>query len=134
MGAQTGDKRPHRGLAPIIRKTKLNYPKLTDSEIARRVNCTPENVTGVLRTFLGKNTISDLRDYQENRADVFDSLTQRFLESVTEKKIVKTSAAQLVTMAAILHDKSQVMRGQATQINVTVLMDVVAAIKAKQGQ
>lgn len=122
---------PKKGLAPQIRKLAINNPELTHSEIARTVGCRPSNVTAVLKTFLGSKTEKDLQDFQENRANVYDSLSMRFLESITARKIAKTSAAQLTTMASILHDKSALLRGQPTGINVNVALDIIAAIRAR---
>jgi hypothetical protein len=125
-------KRSHRGIAPEIRKLKLKYPELTDSEIARKVGCDPSNVSQVLKTFLGKHTSDDLRDYQDNQADIFDSVAMRLLSSVSQKKIDKTPAVQAITGAAILIDKARLVRGQATGINVNVLLDVAEAIRSKR--
>lgn len=124
-------KRSHRGVAPKIRKLKLRHPELTDSEIARRVGCDPSNVSQVLKTFLGRKSEGELRQYQESQADVFDSVAYRMLSSLTENKINKMNGLQATTAAAILIDKARLVRGQATGINVSVLLDVVEAIRSK---
>lgn len=121
-----------KGLAPRIRKLKLRHPELTDSEIARAVGCRPSNVSVVLKTFLGNSSELDLRNYQENQADIFDSVSMRLLASVSQKKIDKTPAVQAITGAAILIDKARLVRGQATGINVNVLLDAVEAIRARR--
>lgn len=126
------NKSSHRGAAAKIRKLKLKYPELSNAEIGRTVGCTEGNVRSVLRQFLRDATESDLRDYQANKADVFDALGLQLLQSLTPSKLEKASALQAVTAAAILQDKTQVLRGQATSINVTVLMDVVEAIRARR--
>lgn len=122
------------GAAPAIRKLKLKHPELTDSEIARTVGCSPSNVSVVLKAFLGANTRETLRDYQENQADVFESLAHRLLSSVTQEKIDKSKPMEAITGAAILIDKARLVRGQATGINVSVLMDVVEAIRLRGSQ
>jgi len=127
-------KQSHKGCAPKIRKLKERYPEMSATAIAKRVGCTPDNVYSVLKRFLGSHSVQDLREFQQNKADVYDSLQQRCVASITSAKIAKTSAAQLTTMVAILEDKSRLVRGQATGINVTVLMDVVEAIRSRQGQ
>lgn len=119
------------GVAPRIRKLKLKHPELTDGEIARTVGCTRANVTTVLSTFLANHSEADLRQYQESQADVFDALAMRLLSSVTPSKIDKTPAVQAITGAAILIDKARLVRGQATGINVNVLLDVVDAIRTR---
>lgn len=124
-------RRGKRGLAPEIRRLKLRHPELTDSDIARKVGCRPSNVSGVLKTFLGDTSEDQLRDYQQNQADVFDSLSHRLLLSVTPEKIAKAKVMEAITGAAILIDKARLVRGQATGINVNVLMDVVEAMRSR---
>jgi hypothetical protein len=113
---------------------KMQYPDLGPSAIARTVGCTADNVSQVLRRFLGKGTKADLDDFQQNKADVYDALQHKLLASLTDEKISKTNAVSAITGAAILEDKARLVRGQATGINVSVLMDVVEAIKARQSQ
>lgn len=122
------------GKAPLIRKLAIDHPELSHTQIAKAVGCDPSNVTIVLKTFLGKTTESQLRNYQENQADVFDSLAHRLLLSVTDEKIEKSKPMEAITGAAILIDKARLVRGQATGINVSVLMDVVDAIRSRKSQ
>jgi hypothetical protein len=82
-----------------------------------------------LSKFLAEHTEDDLRAFQDNKADVYDAIQQRCLESVTSEKLRKTSAPGLVTAAAILEDKGRLLRGQATGINVQVLLDVAEMIR-----
>lgn len=119
------------GAAARIRKLKLKHPELTPSEIAKAVGCTVNNVYGVLETFLGGKSDAELRNYQENQADVFDALSLRLLSSLTPEKIANCKPMEAITGAAILIDKARLVRGQATGINVSVLMDVVEAIRSK---
>ena len=121
-----------KGVAPQIRKMRLQYPELTTGEIARAVGCSAQNVSEVLKTFLGHNTREHLADYQENQADIFESLACRLLESVTQDKLDKTKPMEAITGAAILIDKARLVRGQATSINATVLIDLVRAVRAEQ--
>lgn len=121
-----------KGLAPKIRKMALDYPELSQAQIARQIGCTRGNVNTVLSTFLDGKTEQDLQDFQENRANILDSVAYRIVESIDEKKIQKASALQLVTAYGILHDKSALLRGQPTGINVTAVWDLVAALKAQQ--
>ena len=118
------------GAAPAIRKAKLQYPELTNSQIAKRVGCDPSNVTRVLARFLGNNnTTQDLQDYKEHKGDVWDSVAMRAVMSIDDAKLHKSSASQLMMVAGIAFDKSQLVRGQATQINVSVLIDLVQAAR-----
>jgi hypothetical protein len=123
-----------RDLAPTIRRMAVQYPELSNSQIARTVGCTPQNVSCVLSTFLAGTSPEALADFQNNKADVYDALQQRLLQSVTQDKIDKTKVMEAVTASAILEDKARLVRGQATGINVTVLMDAVEAIRARSSQ
>ena len=38
--------------AMLIRRTKLKYPEMSESQIARYVGCSPSNVHQVLKSFL----------------------------------------------------------------------------------
>jgi len=118
-----------RGLAPAIRKLSLDYPEMTPSDIARTVGCTRQNVSCVLDTFLAGTSPETLRDFQDNKADVYDALQHRLLSSLTQEKIDKSKPMEIITGAAILEDKARLVRGQATGINVSVLLDVVEALK-----
>lgn len=110
----------------------MRHPELSHSQIARRVGCSPSNVTCVLKTFLGKNSDAQLADFQDNKADIYDAIQHRVLASITDKKLGKTGVRDAVVAAGILEDKARLVRGQATGINVTVLMDVVEAIRSRQ--
>ena len=118
------------GKAPAIRRMKLRHPELSEGQIARRVGCDPANVHRVLKLFLGNHTSeTELADYQQSKADVYDAMQFRIVKSITDADIAKAQLLPRVTAAAILEDKARVIRGQATQINVSVLLDAVAAIR-----
>ena len=121
-----------RGLAPLIRSTKLRYPELSEAEIAKRVGCSPSNVHQVLTVFLHGHSEPDLRDFQANKADIYDAVQMRALESVTQEKLRKSSAGSLVTIAAILEDKARLIRGQASSINITALVDVLDLVRSQE--
>jgi len=125
MGAKTG-------AAPKIRALHSRYPDLSNAAIAKRVGCSNENVRITLASFLDDKSLEDLRDFQETKADVFDSLQLRMLASITKEKIDKTRPVEAITAAAILEDKARLVRGQATNINATILLDVVEALKNRR--
>jgi hypothetical protein len=121
-----------RGLAPEIRRVKARNPKLGFTAIARKVGCSPSNVSCVLRKFLAGRTPEEAKEFQASKPEILENLQHQIVESITPQKLVKTSAAQLVTMFAILQDKLQVLRGQPSSIaGIAVLLDVVAAIKER---
>jgi hypothetical protein len=123
---------PKRGLAPKIRALHEKYPEMSQSAIARKVGCTPANVRGVLSAYLSGTSDEALRGYQANRSDILDAIQHRALLHITEAKLDKSSPAELMTVFGISYDKARLERGQATGINVTVLMDVAQAIRDKQ--
>jgi hypothetical protein len=121
-----------KGVAPAIRKLHEKYPEMPKSVIAKRVGCSTENVRSVLATYLGDVSEDSLREYQANRGDVFDALGHRALLHITEAKLTNAKPMELTTMAAILYDKARLERGQATGINVSVLLDVAQAIRERR--
>ena len=125
-------KASHKGCAPQIRALKMKYPELGPTAIARTVGCTPDNVSQVLRRSLGNYRPADLKEYQAYQADIIDSVAMRSIASITDAKLDKSPAVALGTLAAIMIDKSRLIKGQATGINVTVLMDVAEAIRARR--
>ena len=126
---------PPKGVrAALIRKTKLRYPELSEAEIAKRVGCSPSNVHQVLMTFLANRTESELRDFQANKADIYDAVQMRALASVTQEKLRKSSAGSLVTVAAILEDKARLIRGQATSFHISALLDVLDLIRQQRDE
>jgi len=121
-----------RGLAPLICKMKLENPSLSNHAIAQHLKCSDANVCNVLQKFAGRYSQEQIEDFKNNRADVFAGIGMRMLGSITEAKLKKTSAVQLVTGAAILYDKERLERGQATGINVTALVDVAELLRNQQ--
>ena len=119
--------------APAIRRIATSYPELTGRAIARRVGVSPAYVSQVLTRFMS-TTAEDLRDFQENKADIYDAMAQRFLESVTSEKLAKTPATSAIVAVGILHDKSALLRGQPTNINVQVIGDVLELIRARRDE
>jgi predicted transcriptional regulator len=109
---------------------KMRFPELSEAQIAKRVGCDPANVHRVLTRFLGdKATEEELAQYQSTKADVFDALQLRIHKSITDEDISKAPLLPRVTAAAILEDKARTIRGQATQINVSLLLDAVQAVR-----
>lgn len=125
----------HTGVAPAIRRMKMRYPEMSEGQIAQRVGCDPANVHRVLKRFLGdKITEDDHKTFEEHTADIFSRLQNRMLTSITDEKIANTQLLPLITASAILEDKKRTIRGQATQINVSVLLDAVQAIRDMRKQ
>ena len=123
---------PRKGVAPAIRALKDKYPEMTQSAIARKVGCTPGNVQQVLSAYLSGTSPEALKEYQENRGDILDAVQHRALLNITPEKLAKASPAELMTVFGISYDKARLERGQATGINVSVLLDVAQAIRDEQ--
>lgn len=123
-----------RGVAPTIRKLKTRYPEMTQPEIAKRVGCSVDNVQKVLRRYNRAASVEELRGFQENKADIVDHLAHRVVMSITDAKLKKMSASQAFIALGIAIDKSQLLHGLPTGINVSVLMDVVEAIRLRGTQ
>ena len=119
----------HTGAGKRAIAMKLENPHLSDAKIAALVGCSPANVHTVLSRFLGDHSKEELREFQANKADIFDSIQLRSLMSITNDDIAKAPLLPRITGAAILEDKARTIRGQATQVNVTVLLDAVQAIR-----
>jgi hypothetical protein len=120
------------GAAPAIRRTKLRYPELSNAQIAKRVGTDPANVHRVLKRFLGDHSEQELKDFQENKAEIFDAIQLRTLMSINDADIAKAPLLPRITGAAILEDKARTIRGQATQINVSVLVDAARMLREIQ--
>lgn len=108
---RTSVRTAHTGKAPAIRKMKLRYPELNNCEIARRVGSDENNVRRVLRSFMGKIPEEDLKTFRENKAEIYDALQMRFLKSLSDEDIAKTSAYPRIVSAGILEDKARTIRG-----------------------
>jgi hypothetical protein len=121
-----------RGLAPKIRALKAKYPEMSSSQIAEKVGCRANNVRAVLSSYLAGTSEEALREYQENRGDILDAVQHRALLNITPEKLAKASPAELMTVFGISYDKARLERGQATGINVSVLLDVAQAIRERR--
>jgi hypothetical protein len=116
-----------------IRVLHDRYPELGASALARRVGVSRQAARSVLTRFLSDTTEDELRQFQESKADIYDAVQQRCLGSVTSKKLSTASVGTLVTAAAILQDKSQILRGLPTGMDVHVLLDIAALVRGDRG-
>ena len=94
---------------------------LNHAEIARLVDCDRSNVSRRIQA-----TIEDLEalpKYKENRADVMALKGRQALQSITQKKLQKTTPAQAATVFGILYDKERLERDQATA-NVNIMASI----------
>lgn len=132
-GILLGARQPYWGeKAELIKHLAVTEPGLNQRSIAGRVGCSEANVSDVLKRFLRRHSLDELRDFQANQGDVLDALWFESLSSITPDKVAKASYSQLVMGAAILQDKSRLVRGQPTSIHVHALIDVLDALAAHQ--
>lgn len=123
---------PRKGeRAERIRRMFDRNPNMPQSVIAKRVGCDKSNVSTVLNRYLNGATPTDLSDFQSNKAEIYDAIQHRALSSITQETLANASFQQLVTGAAILEDKSRLVRGQPTSIHVSALLDVLDVIRER---
>ena len=124
--------KPRKGeRAAKIRQLALRHPELSQADIAKKVGCKPQNVSGVLATFLADKKYDELQEFRENKTEIFEAVQYNALASITSDHLRNASFQQLVTGAAILQDKIQLMSGLPTSIHVTALVDVLEQLRKR---
>jgi len=115
----------------------IEYRKkgLTCEEIGRLTGCDHSNVARRLKDV----ALDSLDNFRTNKDTAFEHIQQRTLKNITDAEIKRLNPLQRVTAAAILQDKIQVIRGQATEIvdHRVLVVDLAASIRAmraEQGQ
>lgn len=72
---------------------------------------------------------------REELAGMFDHVAHRIVGSVTPEDVTKASLQQKMVSAGIAVDKAALLRGEIpATVNVTVLLDAVAAIREMRGR
>ena len=87
-----------------------------------------------LRKFLDKPEVREQVGVQrEVLAGMFDHVAHRIVGAVTPEDVSKATLQQKMVSAGIAVDKAALLRGEIpTTVNVTVLLDLVQAIKEKR--
>jgi hypothetical protein len=131
--------KPRRGeRAALIKYLYDRFPNMPKVAIARRVEettgapCGQDHVAHVISRYVSSVSAEELTDFQANKAAIYDAVQHKALASITDEHLAKASALQLVTAAAILEDKSRLVRGQPTSLHVHMLVDVLDAMAARQ--
>jgi len=124
----------HTGAAEHIRLLHDRFPAMGASAIANKVGCDESTVRGVLSRYTRSCSLEQLREFQANEADILDAIREKTLASITDEKLANATYLQLVTGAAILIDKSRLLKGQPTSIHVTALVNVLDAIAEMREQ
>ena len=117
----------HTGKAPQIRQLKSRYPEMSTGKIAQRVGTSEFNVRQVLNKWLCDT--GEVDEYIENRADIFAGLQTRLLKTITNEEITKMQVYPRVVAAGILHEHERWERGQTTNISMTVMVDLLEAVR-----
>ncbi len=107
---------------------------LTLEEIGTLTGCTKQTVSERLQ----EANLEGLESFREHKDIVLEHQQREIVKSLTGAKIKDMSGLQLITGAAILQDKIQVIRGQATEIidHRIMVLDLNRAIeqlRAEQG-
>jgi hypothetical protein len=83
-----------------------------------------------IKAFLTRpEIVEDVKQKKAALADKFESLAARMIGSIEDADITKLNAYQRTLSGAIAVDKTQLLRGQATAVNVTLLLEAVQVIK-----
>lgn len=94
--------------------------------IAKVVQRSPHTV----RKFLQEPEAQrQVEDEKQKLAERYRTEARRILDSISDKDIERASLQQKSISSGVLLDKSLLLAGEATSINVTVLLDAVRAVK-----
>ncbi|RMG00473.1 MAG: hypothetical protein D6726_11205 [Nitrospirae bacterium] len=126
------DHKDGRKDAPVPIELLIDYRAqgLSYAEIAKLVNRRKQTIHERLKPY--DEHILGLKKYKSKRADILAVYQQKILKHLTDEKLKKTPAAQLITMFAILYDKERLERGQSTS-NVAVLEEIIHKVDASRG-
>jgi IS30 family transposase len=76
--------------------------------------------------------IQEVKDIKAELAERYQAEARRILDSINDKDIEKASLQNKAVSSGILLDKALLLKGEATSINVSVLLDAVQAAKEYQ--
>jgi transposase len=102
---------------------------MTQTEVAQEFGVCKQAINNLVKR--AQDNKAALLSYQDNKAEVFEDIQSMLLEGVDRDKIKGATAQQLVTSAAILQDKIQVLRGQATDHTIVDIRAIQAIIKGR---
>ncbi len=85
-----------------------------------------------VKRYLGTEEASAIvRDERAELVEIYREKARDCVVAITDDKIARSSALQLATSSGILIDKSLLLSGHPTAINVSVLVDLLDAIRAQ---
>lgn len=98
-------------------QASVNNPNLNNSDIAKMFNVTPSAIHQ--RFSHAGYTPQRLKHYKDNRANIFDFLASKIINSLTPRDLKRASFLQKITAMGILYDKMRIERGLST-VNVNI--------------
>ena len=106
----------------------IEYKKkgLSHAAIAKLLDCDKSNITNRLKKY--EEEIDTLDLHKEHGADILTMTGRNILKHLTQAKLEKATAYQLVGMYGIIHQQEQLKRGNTGQSNSINI--VIQAIKS----
>lgn len=101
----------HKGLSRQ-RMADLWKAGKTYTEIAKEMDCHVSTVGYHITQWLGKSQRT--KEFRENRAEIFASMQDRMLSSVSEDEIQKMAPDRRIWSAAVLYDKERLEEDKST--------------------
>lgn len=93
---------------------------LTYQEIGKILNTSKQTIHRNLAKLIPDKTTEV---YKEHRADILSHAQLRILSNVTESKLKKSSARDLIVSAGILYDKERIERGGSTEAKPLIIVN-----------
>ena len=90
----------------------IDILKLSHKQTADRLGCTKSNITQRLQTYGYKSGYID--DFKSNQADLYSIRRMRIAKHLTDDKLEKMSAYQLVGMDSVTLNSERLIRGEST--------------------
>lgn len=78
--------------------------------------------------------IQEVREIRADLAERYQAEALRVLNSISDQDIEKASLQNKAVSSGIFLDKSLLLRGQVTQVDVHVLLDAVSAVRETRDQ
>lgn len=110
----------------LIERAEAN-PKLSEAQIAKTFGITPQVFSRRLRQH--GYARYRLKNYQKNKADIWDFYSSKILNSVTPRDIKKASLLQKMTAAGICDTKSQEAKGLMTVAPEKFVFNIVGPVQ-----
>ena len=110
----------------IITMSAAGVPK---HRIAKTLKRDPKMVKRVLAD---PDVLEAVSDERTELVEIYRDRARACVIAIDDEKIAKSSALQLATSSGILLDKSLLLSGQPTSVNVVALMDVAELIRERR--